>query len=487
MGSTKRITCAITAILSFASGVRGDGCVIKQGGVLVPEKEQRAFIEWKDGRELLYLAIRTAETSESSLWIVPVPAAPELIRAEPTTEFPSVRWARDPVEAVRKTVALSWFQTLALDTGTFPLGCCLLMGGCGAAQEGVRTRDHPDFDVFLRKEQHGMVVEVITARSSTGLNAYLKQRELAVQAGELSGLTSYLGGEFSLICAWTAARGEPIAARAVCIEFPTTTVFYPLRPTRIYQDDIDTSIFVRGWVRPKVAAGFPGTRFQYLKGGVTEVTLPSWFTDKLPTEAAPSAEPLTRIELSRSPRDWEEDLYLEQGLPTSSKTADVLEYLGIGGLWFIQAGLALVLGLFLPFVVVVRGQRHWEDWLWGGLLGVGLCASIYAAGYLFRQWHRGRGLPFRPCNPRRFGIVCAVPAACISATLVGTLVISKTSAVEAWLLLAFVLIAFTCLVAQYGTYLARETGGSCYWFLAFVAGHFLTYSGFCICLLALLP
>src|SRR5262245_64472629 len=70
----------------------GDGCVIARQGKYVAEKEQRAYIEWEDGQERLYVATRTEASTDATLWILPVPAKPRHVQAEPVEQFPHVSY-----------------------------------------------------------------------------------------------------------------------------------------------------------------------------------------------------------------------------------------------------------------------------------------------------------------------------------------------------------------------------------------------------------
>src|SRR5437879_3530681 len=58
------------------------------------ETEQQAFIEWADGEEHLYVATRTEPSTGPSLWLLPVPARPDQVKAEPIQAFPHVGASR---------------------------------------------------------------------------------------------------------------------------------------------------------------------------------------------------------------------------------------------------------------------------------------------------------------------------------------------------------------------------------------------------------
>jgi hypothetical protein len=54
-----QLRTATVAILLVGSPAAADGCKWYRDGRIVPEREQRALIEWADRRETLYVATRT--------------------------------------------------------------------------------------------------------------------------------------------------------------------------------------------------------------------------------------------------------------------------------------------------------------------------------------------------------------------------------------------------------------------------------------------
>jgi len=85
-----RPAALLVVLAAWASAVRADGCKYALSGRFVPEREQRAMVEWADGVETLQVAARSDATSEGTVWVVPVRAAAGTVRAEPVEEFPTV-------------------------------------------------------------------------------------------------------------------------------------------------------------------------------------------------------------------------------------------------------------------------------------------------------------------------------------------------------------------------------------------------------------
>src|SRR5579871_1737264 len=94
--SLRALICPGTlAMLVFVlpAPLLADGFMLARGGRYIPESHQRAFIEWRDGQERLYVATRSRESFDATLWVVPIPAKPERVMAEPVASFPQV-WAK---------------------------------------------------------------------------------------------------------------------------------------------------------------------------------------------------------------------------------------------------------------------------------------------------------------------------------------------------------------------------------------------------------
>src|SRR5262245_13250031 len=81
------LTCSVCLFLPALA--LADGCILGKNGY-IPERSQVAFIEWNNGQERLFVATKADATGEPSVWIIPVPANPEQVKAEPVERFPHV-------------------------------------------------------------------------------------------------------------------------------------------------------------------------------------------------------------------------------------------------------------------------------------------------------------------------------------------------------------------------------------------------------------
>jgi hypothetical protein len=390
----RRIVPVLLLGLLLPPAARGDGCVIDRLGRYVPEKEQVAFIEWQDGQERLYVATRTAPTEHASLWIVPVRARPDHVQAEPVESAPQVVYYQRIVARARERLEQAVFMTGMLDTGMFP---CALLSFIGCSAD--KAPNAADVQEHQRVERFGMVVTVVTAKSAEGLDRYLSANGVNTSAARLIALMPYLDGqdEYSLICGWLAKGGQELTARAVRVDFPTPQIFYPLQPTRVYDSEIPTVVYVRGLVRPVASLPVPGVQCGYLRGAVEVTNLGSGFEKfkgplkrgrRPPSDEA--LELLTRVELTSRPSSWTSDLVLEPGAPAAIEVAWLIDRGGLPLLWGWSIVLGILLSVFLPWAIISRENRSRTDCLWAAVVGAATGLSIWVSILLFLAWNRQR-------------------------------------------------------------------------------------------------
>jgi hypothetical protein len=244
-----------------------------------------------------------------------------------------------------------------------------------------------------------MVVTVVTANSTDGLDRYLTVNGVSTSAAKLIALTPYLGqqDEYALVCGWLAKSGQELTARAVRVDFSTPAIFYPLQPTRVYESKIPTVVYIRGMVRPTAGLAVPGVQCQYLRGAVEEVNLGySLATSERssnrkwhpPPEA--TLEPLTRVEVTSAPSSWTDDLVLEPQAPAAIEVACIIDRGGLPLLWGLSTVLGMLLSVFLPWAILPRENRRWTDWLWAAAVGAATGLSVWVSTLLFLAWNARR-------------------------------------------------------------------------------------------------
>jgi hypothetical protein len=402
----KLIAIALVSLLENP-GARADGCKFASDGRKVPEREQRAFIEWADGAETLYVAALSDPTAEGAVWVVPIRATAGAVRAEPVDTFPTVTYYETLVgraeRQLRDAVALAGL----LDSGG--LCCPCFVGGCGGlggAKSAVETS---------RIEKLGMVVTVVSAESRAGIERYLDAQGVNRVVTDLSSLDPYFGQSgYAFVCGWVTRRDQPVAATGLKVVFPSPTLWFPLQPTRAYTESVETVVYVRGFVKPARGCDLPGLSCEYIFGDVQTLAVGQTFAidRKEHRGGYPSGrlERMTRVTLTTDPQKWDRDLELVPGTtPVGTAALSLTGWAGfLGPLWSTLLG--AVLGSTIPWLTVPKAERRWVDWLAGALTGAAIVLTIWASALVFSIW-RWRRFRDRPYQPRRYVVLPALAVA----------------------------------------------------------------------------
>jgi hypothetical protein len=398
----RSVAVALVVLLVAVPDIRGDGCKFASDGRKVPEREQRAFVEWADGVETLHVAALSDPITEGSVWVVPVRGGASAVRAEPVEEFPAAVYYHTLKSRAERQLRDAINFAGLLDSGGL---CCPLFvqigcGGMAPAKAAVEAS---------RVEKLGMVVTVVSAQSRDEIARYLDAQGVNRAATDLSSLDPYFGkDEHAFVCGWVAPRKEPVQATGLKIVFPSPTIWFPLRPTRAYTDPVDTVVYVRGFVKPAPGCDLSGLKCQYIEGEVRSMGVgqafdkntvpdhPYYFPDRL--------EPLTRVTLSTDPQKWDRDLELVPGTtPTGTLALAITGWVGfLGPLWSAMLGAAL--GLLIPRLTIPNADRKRHDRLAGALIGAAIVLSVWASAVAFAVWRR-YAFRDRPFHPNRYVVL----------------------------------------------------------------------------------
>lgn len=381
------ISFALIALLFLASPALADGVVYSKRGRLVQEEEQHAFIEWENGQERLYVATHFTAKSEPTLWLLPIMSDPKSVVAEPIDVFPRVVFEDSAFGDARSVLKQTIAVTAVLDTAPFsllllpmfsPKGCSL---GVDSNTAFLSVNEAPDVEVHRHVEEFGMVVEVLTAKSTSGLEKYLRAKEIDLRAVDLTSLKSYLETDCALVCGWSASTSEAPQARALRIDFPTPRVFYPLLPTSAYELPLESSIYVRGPFQLVKGSGI-AARCQLVHASVREQSA----TEKRKVPHFPPDMLLTRVVLPRTPKLWTDDLWLEPADSVALKAANSIAKLGYGFTLLMQTTVGAALGLCLPLALIKPKDRRLGDFFGAAWVGATLCLSLIVSAFIFREW-----------------------------------------------------------------------------------------------------
>ena len=327
---SRKLIAVLVVSLIILPTARADGCKFMTDGRKVPEREQRAFIEWANGIETLYVAALADSTTEGTVWVVPVRAVATSVRAEPVELFPAVVYYESLKNRAERRLRDAISITGMLNSGGL---CCFpFMGGCGG---GAASKSAVEVS---RVEKLGMIVVVLSAESRAALEQYLDAQGVNRAAADLTSLEPYFGkSDFAFVCGWVAKRDEPVTATGLKVVFPSPSLWFPLQPTRAYSDPVETVVYVRGFVKPAPGCVLPSLKCQYIYGAMKELSVNQAFSEGKQSEYhghySGPLEELTRITLTTDPQKWDRDLELVPGttaVGTVALTVTRLAVLGSG-------------------------------------------------------------------------------------------------------------------------------------------------------------
>lgn len=272
--------------------VSADGMVIypKPGGWdYSDEKEQRAYIDFKNGLQKMVIAtsIETQETGK--YWIFPLPSDPSKITIDTVTELPNMSGseigglAKSNLEDLKTALNISQLYTIPFFQKSYysPAYDSGKMSNLSVVSEKQATE--PDVVVHETLVKDGMTTEIVTAKTANGLFDHLKQQNLDVKTGSIPVLDYYIGKDFSFVVSWvnkyTATNQPqpmPISStlpydtslykgtndmitwpyyyqRGLIVTFRTNEIFFPLYPTSVYgSKTVPADIRIMGLVNPNV-------------------------------------------------------------------------------------------------------------------------------------------------------------------------------------------------------------------------------------------
>lgn len=219
----------------------------------VAEKNQYAWIHQRDGRERMVISISLdLDNEDEALWIFPVKGSPENIKAALIDRYPDLL-GRDPVFGAKGKIAGSILLHMCSQFYPIPFFSLILPG---------LLRNRGEFR--HQGSRWGLSYYVAAADSSEALAEYLsKETGKNIQSKELDSFKPYMTREYSLIIITVHSRGSLLkefpdledAFRSMesrrpflYIDFPSDTVFYPMKATAGYGElEIPVTLFIIGY------------------------------------------------------------------------------------------------------------------------------------------------------------------------------------------------------------------------------------------------
>jgi len=226
------------------------------------ESNQQAFINYDNGLQKMIISIGLeGENSNGVVWLFPVPSDPNKVAIDVVKNLPRLsgeeisKKAKSNLDDTTKFLQMTQVYTIPFvmlfgrgyvgTLGTEGINAPLGIKGWGIEQDVV---------VYKHLEKEGIVSEIITAKTATGLYDYLKSKGLKIESGSIPVLDIYIGKEYSFVASWINPSENVISAqRGVFVTFPTKNIYFPMLPTSVYgSKTVPVTIRVIGHVSPKV-------------------------------------------------------------------------------------------------------------------------------------------------------------------------------------------------------------------------------------------
>ena len=224
------VTCWLIVLMRGVAAL-GDGKIFirydKQADILQPT--QKVYIEWDGSQEKLVIQTKYEGPAEEMVWIVPVPAKPEVEKADPNLFQKLSR------RTLRPDLSYTYFRDLHFSGG----------GGARRRSDPVEWRRRiGDYDVVLLKPDGGD--DVIH---------WLNDNEFGVPDASVPILRDYIETGWWMV----ASRIHPDALTEITREklaqglldplemtFPSRQCIYPLRLTGLVAGPVEELIYIEG-------------------------------------------------------------------------------------------------------------------------------------------------------------------------------------------------------------------------------------------------
>lgn len=230
------------------------------------ESNQQAFINYDDGLQKMIISVGLeGENSKDVVWLFPVPADPNKVAIDVVKNLPQLSGEEISKKAKSNLDDIKDFLQMT-QVYTIPLVMMLKDSFNGVATEGfddtLGTKGfgrgaEQDVVVYEHLEKEGIVSEIITAKTATGLYDYLISKGLKIESGAIPVLDNYIGKDYSFIASWIS---QPIQAATEEYGIVTRKVLKTNEElvSDVPQEAVD--MMING-----VEKGLPGIREYFLK------------------------------------------------------------------------------------------------------------------------------------------------------------------------------------------------------------------------------
>ncbi|MFH0869716.1 MAG: hypothetical protein V1866_01515 [archaeon] len=386
------ILTTILAFLLVLPAVSGDGGFFirdRDMWSLFPEKQQYCAINHKDGVQRMILTIDTNEElrGDKAVWIFPVPAPPKTVRINITGGFPLLT-GYDLADRADDQINTAYIGMAATQLYTFPFiaffsifssrGLFSAGGSNSLGADSLRN----DVEVYASMQKAGLTTELVSAKDSDAFKVYMTKNNLSLPIYFTSILDYYTGNDYSLVVSWISNvsrfreaqqidespyfyRPRSGSTVGVFISFPTEKIYYPLKPTSVYGDNVVPAIiYVLDYVQPELYDGIRwDTQIDYFYSTSTSASddLTEFYKGYRTINLEGGAKLVeninyTKIKINATASSLTDDLWINKTTP--KKVVVLTSIIGHSFLWGLI--IFLIISMFSSMIagaIIFRGER----------------------------------------------------------------------------------------------------------------------------------
>lgn len=320
----------VLLLLFSTSSVSADGALVNRihdvdmfYWELQDMDQQFCAVNYEDGFENMLLAVDVGDLQgDKAVWIFPVPANPNDTTIDVIKGFP-ILYGYDVKRRADDIIYGAFALSASSQVWTAPFFGLFVFGmGAGGVDRGVGE----GITVHEHIEKMGLITELITAEEESAFYSYLTDKGLELPSNLKSILHEYIGQEYSFVVSWIPDVEKFNQSNiGVFITFPTDKIYFPLKPTSVYESqEIPIIVYVMGHVTPELYPEITtgGTEVNYFVENYYNVpdNLSSFFNGKTSIRDLK----YTKIKINAQSKSLKEDLWIQNSTPSGVALADFM-------------------------------------------------------------------------------------------------------------------------------------------------------------------
>jgi len=288
---------------------------------LVDETEQNCYINYRNGIQKMILEVNAKSNTKakSIIWLFPVPALPKDIKLDILDKTPLIHggllsghYLMYYDNIIRTFYATQLFRPLFNITYIIDIG--------------LSNKTDPGVLLFNKVEKLGMTTFVLSAKNADALEKFMFERKIHFPIEFKKIIQDYIYKDYSFVVSYVSDQqtiDKTYHKLALYMTFTTPKIFFPLKPTSIYNSSIiPINIYVMGYVMPEIFDSiYLFTKYSYKFNN--DYKLNDNFDDFLFNESVENKLRFTNITIEGQSNKLTDDLWIN----TKATKPNILQFL----------------------------------------------------------------------------------------------------------------------------------------------------------------